>query len=153
MFSSRLSKTALFTADEESILDFLGSCRAANLNQCNQIDLCDGLLGDLISNIRNCKYYSIDYNIFKTKIVNALMPLHVNVRSLHKNYDLFYELIEALQILFHVICITKPRIKNQPLSNLDLPNYSFVHVNTTTNAGGVAMDITDNLKYKVCKNQ
>ena len=75
------------------------------------------------------------------------MPLHVNVRSLHKNYDLFYELIEALQILFHVICITKPRIKNQPLSNLDLPNYSFVHVNTTTNAGGIAMDITDNLKY------
>ena len=81
------------------------------------------------------------------------MLLHVNVRSLHKNYDLLYELIESLQTLPHVICITKTRIKNQPLSNLDLPNYSFVHVNSTTNAGGAAMYISDNLKYKVCENQ
>ena len=45
------------------------------------------------------------------------------------------------------------RIKNQTLLNLDLPNCSFIHVNTTTNAGGVAMYIYDNLKYKVCENQ
>ena len=56
--------------------------------------------------------------------------------DLCKNYDLFYELIESLQILPHVICITEIRIKNQPQSNLDLPNYSFVHVNSTTNVGG-----------------
>ena len=37
--------------------------------------------------------------------------------------------------------------------NPDLPNYSFVRVNSTTNAGGVAMHISDNLKYKVCENQ
>ena len=112
LFSTRLSKTALFTSDEESLLDFLGSCRAANFNQCNQIDLCNGLLGDLNSNIKNCKYYSIDCKISKTKTFNALMLLYVNVRSLHKNYDLFYELIEALQILPHVVCITENHIKN-----------------------------------------
>ena len=49
------------------ILDYLGSCRAANFNQCNQIDLCDGLLRDLTSNITDCKYYNIDCKIFKTK--------------------------------------------------------------------------------------
>ena len=81
------------------------------------------------------------------------MLLHVNVRSLHKNYKLLYELIEDVKILPHVICITETCIKNQPLSSLDLPNYSFVHVNTTTNAGGVAMNISNNLKYKVCENQ
>ena len=81
------------------------------------------------------------------------MLLHVNVQSLHKNYDILYELIESLQTLPHAICITKTHIKNQLLSNLDLPNYSFVHVNSTTNAGGVAMYISDNLKYKVCENQ
>ena len=96
-------------------------------------------LGDLTSNIRNCKYYNIDCKIFKTKTVNALMLLYVNVRFLHKNYELLYEIIEALQILPPVICITETCIKNQPLSNLDLPNYSFVHVKTTTNAGEVAM--------------
>ena len=72
---------------------------------------------------------------------------------MHKNYDLFYELIESLQILPHVVRITETRIKNQPLSNLDLPNYSFVQVNSTTNAGGAAVYISDNLKYKVCENQ
>ena len=76
------------------------------------------------------------------------MQLHVNVGFLHKNYDLFYKLIEALQILSRVICITETRIKNQSLSHLDLPNYSFVHVNTITNSGGVAMYKFDNLKYK-----
>ena len=80
------------------------------------------------------------------------MLLHVNVRSLHKNYDLFYKLIESLQTLPHVICITETRIKNQALSNLEVPNYNFVHVNSTTNAGGAAMHISDNLKYKVCEN-
>ena len=80
------------------------------------------------------------------------MLLHVNVRLLHKNYELLYELIKALQILPHVICITETRIKNQSLSNLDISNYSFVHANTTTNAGGVAMYISDNFKLKVCEN-
>ena len=46
------------------------------------------------------------------------MLLHVNVRPLHKNYDLFYELIKALQILPHAICIMKTRIKNQLYQNL-----------------------------------
>ena len=126
-----------------------GACRAANFNQRNQIDLCDGLLGDLTGNIRNYKYYNLESKILKTKSINTLMVLHVNVRSLHKNYDLFYKLIESLQILPHVICMTETRIKNQPLSNLDLPNYSFVHVNSTTNAGGAAMYISDNFKYSV----
>ena len=81
------------------------------------------------------------------------MLLHVNVQSWHKNYELMYKLTEALQIFSHVICITKTHIKNQPLSNLDLPNYCFVHVNTTTNVGGVAMYNSDNLKYKVYQNQ
>ena len=64
-----------------------------------------------------------------------------------------YKLIKGLQILPHVICIMETHIKNQPLSNLNLPNYSFVHVNTTTNAGGVAMYLSDNLKYKIWENQ
>ena len=29
----------------------------------------------------------------------------------------------------------------------------FVHVNSTTNAGGSAMYISDNIKYKMCENQ
>ena len=103
-------------------------------------------LEDLTSNISNYKYYNIDCKILKTKIVNALMLLHVNVPPLYKNCESMHKLIKSLQIPFNVICITKTRNKNQLLSNLDLPNYGFVHVNTTTNAAGVAMYTSDNLK-------
>ena len=65
-----------------------------------------------------------------------------------KNNDLFCKLIEALQS-FPMSFISR----KLPLSNLDLPNYSFVHVNSTTNGNGAAMYISDNLKYKVCENQ
>ena len=81
------------------------------------------------------------------------MLLHVNVRSLHKNHELLCELIEALQILSMLFKSRKLALKINPLSNLDFPNYSFVHFNTTTKAGGVAMYISDNLKYKVCESQ
>ena len=70
----------------------------------------------------------------------------------HYDYDLMYELIKAVQITSNVICITEICIKNQPLSNLDLPNYNFFHGSTTTNAAGVTTYISDNLKYKVCEN-
>ena len=45
-----------------------------------------------------------------------------------------YKLIEALQILSHVICIMETHIKNQMFTS----QITF-HVNTTTNAGRVAM--------------
>ena len=96
LLQTRLLIKTLCTVDEELLLDFLGLCRPANFNQCNQIDLCDGLLGDLTSNIRSYKYYNIDCKILKSNSLNSLMWLRVNIRSLHKNYDLLYELIEAL---------------------------------------------------------
>ena len=78
---------------------------------------------------------------------DALILLHVNIRSLQKNFDLLCELITLLNFTPQIICITETRIKDQPLINVAIPNYSFVHANSTSTAGGVAVYLHCSLKY------
>ena len=78
--------------------------------------------------------------------------MHVNIRSLHKNFDLLYQFIHSLQFIPQIICITETRIKYQPQINVSIPNYDFAHVNSNSNAGGVAMYIHKNIIYQVIEN-
>ena len=39
------------------------------------------------------------------------------------------------------------------LINIDLPLYKFIHVDSTTAAGGVAMYVSNKLQFEVCPNQ
>ena len=64
-----------------------------------------------------------------------------------------YEFIESLNFLPHVICLSETRIKKNPLINIELTNYSFVHVNSKSNAGGVSIYIRKNLNYEISENQ
>ena len=84
---------------------------------------------------------------------DALILLHVNIRSLQKNFDLLCELITLLNFTPHIICITETPIKDHPLINVLIPKYSFVHVNSTSNAGGVAACLRTSLKYKLYEQQ
>ena len=87
-----------------------------------------------------------------TESYSTLILLHIKVRSLNKNSDLF-EFIESLNFLLHVICLSETRIKMDPLINIELTNYSFVHVKSKSNAGGVAIYISKNLNYEISQNQ
>ena len=44
-----------------------------------------------------------------------------------------------LNFLPDVIRLTETRIRLHPLLNISLPNYTFFHTNSTTNAGGVGI--------------
>ena len=50
-----------------------------------------------------------------------------------------------------MICLPETRIKKDPLINIELSNYSFVHVNSKSNAGEVAIYIRKNLTMKFLK--
>ena len=52
-----------------------------------------------------------------------------------------------------MICFSESRIKGQPSLNLSIPNYIFLHVDSETHAGGVAMYIREILKFKICQKQ
>ena len=62
-------------------------------------------------------------------------------------------LITLLNFIPHIICITETRIKDHSLINVSIPNYSFVHVNSTLNAGGVAVYLHSSFKYKPYEQQ
>ena len=84
---------------------------------------------------------------------NDLMLLHINIRLVQKNIDLFYKFIKSLQFLPHIICLSESHIKSQPSLNLSISNSTFLHVNSETNAGGIAMYIQDILKFRICQKQ
>ena len=71
---------------------------------------------------------------------NNVILLHMNIRSLQKNCDSLYEFIDSLNCkLGIIICLAESQIKHLPLINLNLPNYHFIYVSPSSNAGGVAV--------------
>ena len=87
--------------------------------------------------------------------------MHLNIRSLTKNFDALFEFISSLSFthdlspdLYLVLLPkTETRIKIQPLANITIPGYSFAHVNSLGPAGDVAIYISNKFNFKLCKNQ
>ena len=84
---------------------------------------------------------------------NSLTILHLNIRSLNKNFDQLHEFLVSIRIRPDVICLTETRIKNDPLVNITIPQYKFYHVDSQTSAGGVVVYVSDNFTSKLCPNQ
>ena len=72
--------------------------------------------------------------------------LHINIRSLYKNFEKLEELLSVLGKMPEIIAISETKLN----SNLKtfLPGYTFIHNNSPTNAGGVRIFIKDTLSYK-----
>jgi len=92
-----LQNAAFETSYDGELLDIVCPSRDANNIHVNQFDLCDGLFGSLTDNIQKCKYHDANYTFNDCDGKDTLILLHVNVRSLQKNFDSFYEFLEQLQ--------------------------------------------------------
>ena len=78
---------------------------------------------------------------------NSLSIIHLNIRSLKKNFNKLYDfLLCSLPFTPDVLCLSESRIKKQPLVNINLSGYSFVNVDPVGNAGDVAMYVRKDLK-------
>ena len=84
---------------------------------------------------------------------NSLTILHLNIRSLNKNFDKLHEFLVSIRIRIDVICLTETRIKNDPLVYITIPQYKFCHVDSRTSFGGVAVYVSNNFTFKLCPNQ
>ena len=49
----------------------------------------------------------------------------------------------------NIICLSETRLKEQPLININIPGYSFIHTDPPTNAGGVAMYISTAIQHSI----
>ena len=77
---------------------------------------------------------------------SSLKLLHVNLRSLTKNFDKLHQLICDMDFLPDVIGISETKLndsKDVPALN----NYDFLNINSRTNSGGVGFYIKSQLSY------
>ena len=135
-------------ADQE-FFDFLEPSQTATQTVHDHFpgELCDNLFYLMTNSIKKYKYFDLHLKIDKNY---SLILLHVNIRSLHKNFELLHEFFVTLNFRSDIICLTETRLKSKPLINIELPHYKFLHVDTTTAAGGVAIYISNEFQCKPC---
>ena len=101
-----------------------------------------------------CHYYLP--NEFKEAFVqtgNDFSILHVNVRSLCKNFDALKELLFITQYKFSMICVTETWLNDTSPFLFDIDNYSLLNVNRKgMKGGGVAIYVNDIYKFKTRKD-
>ena len=98
-------------------------------------------------------YYNIEeLNLEMKKTPNDILIIHINTVSLLKNYDSIVDMLASLQPIPSILFLSETRIKD-PVSKFQLNqiridgfNKPFLD-NTTTNAGGTAIYVSENLNY------
>ena len=101
-------------------------------------------------NIKVCDYFYLNSKRPTFDPNCSLVLLHVDIRSLHKNFDNLYDFVVELKFLPDEICLTKTQNKQHPLLNISLPNYTLFQTDSTrtTNAGGVGIYVLNKFQVK-----
>ena len=76
--------------------------------------------------------------------------LHINIRSLVKNFDSLHQMIIKLPVKPDLIAITETKLnKNSNINFIQLKNYTFIHNDSNTNAGGVGIYINNSFNFQI----
>ena len=105
----------------------------------------DDFLTDSISS----RYYSPSEFLMSSFSDNFTM-LHLNIASLSKHIDELNNLLKLLNFSFDIIGITETRLyDDQPLTNIEIDGYDFVHTPTSTKCGGAGIYIKSSYDYEI----
>ena len=93
------------------------------------------------------RYYSPQQyaNLLQNK--SNLKIIHMNVRSLTKNKDKIESLLLHMPVPPDIIAITETKLNSSIAHLVEIKNYSFIHVESKSSAGGVGMYINKKLAY------
>ena len=82
------------------------------------------------------------------EVSNCLSLLHVNIRSLHRNFDSLTILLKNLELRFSFIGITETWLRDSSHFT-DISGYNFVHnPRKDRTGGGVGLYLADNFDFK-----
>ena len=141
------------TTDNRKLLDFLTS-RVAPDNTENFCDVNESSFVAMFENVIECKYLKTP-NVklpFVREQRNTLTLLHVNIRSLNKNFDELHCFLTSLPHLPDIVCVSETRLKGEPLTNITIPDYNFAQTDSATNANGVAIYIFSKYKFELVQS-
>ena len=83
---------------------------------------------------------------------SSFSMLHLNIRSLQKNFDSLFDLLMTLKFQFKVICITETWCSENSMNHnlFKLPQYKSIHqVRRTGKGGGIEVFLHESLTFNV----
>ena len=92
------------------------------------------------------------HQLLDNKNTTSVSILHLNIRSINKNFDSFELFLSSLNYCFSVICFSETWLndRNVDNSNYKLPNYSSIHqIRTHSRGGGVPIYIHKDFEFKI----
>ena len=103
---------------------------------------------EFLSDNTKSNYYSAGEFLGGKFSPNKFSIIHLNIASLQKHIDEFRSLLYGLKHKFDVICISETRLHmEEPLVNVDISGYKFIHTPTSALCGGVGMYISTSLDF------
>ena len=96
-------------------------------------ELCDQKFNSMTNNNGiNCEYMDIYHKtLYLQNDSNSVILMHLNIRSVQKNYDDLYNLVVSLSFRPDVICLSEAHI-NQPLKSIQLQGYILLMQSLTS---------------------
>ena len=80
---------------------------------------------------------------------NDFFLLHFNVRSLPKNKDKVEEFFNGMSRIPDAIAISETKLNANSVTNVNIPNYTFLRKDSPTNAGGVGLYIKQSMQFRL----
>jgi len=80
-----------------------------------------------------------EMNSANSMLHNKLSYFHFSVRSLAKNKHKIDTFFSMCNVSPGFIAISENKLKSKCCTNIQIPNYNFVHVDSLTIAGGVGL--------------
>ena len=112
------------------------------------------------SEVVNSPYYNVDkfYSSSQNLLKNSFSVLHINIRSMNKNFEKLREYLSHAKGNFSVITLTETWCNDDETdknSLWQLPNYTAIHQirNSSQKGGGIALYVHNSLNYKIPKNK
>ena len=133
---------------DDFVINLIHSLKELLLNNDNDPDI--NFFKDNIS-VLDAKYYlPQDLTNDLTKISqDSFSVLHLNVRSLNKNFESFKQLLCNLKFEFRIICLSETWCDDNSSSLFELPDYNLLFQNRVSRkGGGVCIYLHKSLIYK-----
>ena len=95
---------------------------------------------EIYSSVNELKYKISNINMYSKRYLSIL---HLNIRSLVKNFDSLHLLVNSLPILPDIIAITETKLNpNSHINFIQLKNFNFIRKDSSSRAGGVGISST-----------
>ena len=89
------------------------------------------------------------HNFHDNFVTDWFSILHLNIRSIKKNFENFKLFLSSLEFSFSVICFSETWLDDLDKSTYELPNYISKHqARSDRRGGGVSIYIHNSLKFK-----